>query len=259
MRNIILDIQYDGTNYNGWQVQSCNNSNIITIQGVLMGAIYKLTGRHCEVTAAGRTDAGVHALSQIASFKTSSGLKTEIIQKALNANLPYDIRILEVIDKDMAFNPRFDAKSKVYCYLISNLAVVSPFMARYSWNIPYKLDIEAMISAVRFLIGKHDFSSFRGSGCGAKNTQKNILSISIEALDKIDFMTFSLKGNFIKISVEADSFLRHMVRNLVGTILEVGRKRWKPEDMEKILSSKDRRLAGQTAPARGLFLEKIDY
>lgn len=259
MRNIILDIQYDGTNYNGWQIQSCNNSNIITVQGVLMGAIYKLTGQHCEVTAAGRTDAGVHALSQIASFKTSSGLKTEIIQKALNANLPYDIRILEVIDKDMAFNPRFDAKSKVYCYLISNLAVVSPFVARYSWNIPYKLDIDAMISAVRFLIGKHDFSSFRGSGCGAKNTQKTLLSISIEARDKIDFMTFLLKGNFIKISVGADSFLRHMVRNLVGTISEVGRKRWKPEDMEKILSSKDRRLAGQTAPARGLFLEKIIY
>ncbi len=259
MRNISLNIQYDGTNYNGWQVQSCNNSNIITIQGVLKGAIYKLTGQHCEVTAAGRTDAGVHALSQIASFKTTSELTAEVMQKALNANLPYDIRILGVIDKDMAFNARFDAKSKVYCYIISNLSVVSPFLSRYSWNIPYKLDIDAMISTVRFLIGKYDFSSFRGSGCGARNTQRTILSISIEALDKIDFMTFSLKGNFIKISVEADSFLRHMVRNLVGTVLEVGRKRWKPEDMEKILSSKDRRLAGQTAPARGLFLEKINY
>lgn len=252
-------MQYDGTNYNGWQVQSCTNLNIITIQGTLQDAIYKLTRQDCKVITAGRTDAGVHALSQIASFKTSSTLKPEVIQKALNANLPNDIRILGVIDKDIGFNPRFDAKSRTYCYFISNLTVVSPFLAKYSWNIPYDLDIDAMISAIKFLLGRHDFSSFRGSGCSAKSTIKTLLSISIEPLDKIDFMTFSLKGNFIKITVEADSFLRHMVRNLVGTIFKIGRKRWKPEDMEKILLSKDRRLAGQTAPARGLFLEKINY
>lgn len=259
MRNITLEIQYDGTNYNGWQLQSSTNANIVTIQGVLQRAINKITGQHCNLIGAGRTDAGVHALSQIASFKTSSELKTEVIQKAINANLPYDIRIQEVTERDMAFNPRFDAKSKAYCYLISNLTIQSPFLTKYSWNMPYKLDIDAMISSVGFLIGKHDFSAFRGSGCGAKSSAKTIFSISIETLDKIDFMTFPIKGDFIKITVVADSFLRHMARNIVGTVFEVGRKRWKPEDMEKILFSKDRRLAGPTATAKGLFLKKINY
>lgn len=255
----MLNIQYDGTNYNGWQIQSPKANNIISIQGVLQDAIYKLTGQYCNLIGAGRTDAGVHALSQIASFKTTSILKTEVIKKALNAILPYDIRIFEVLERELDFNPRFDAKSKVYSYLISCSNVVSPFITRYSWSIPYKLDINAMISSSNFLIGRHDFSAFRGSGCGAKNPERTILSISVVASTKINFLSFSIEGDFIKITIEADAFLRHMVRNIVGTIFEIGRKRYKPEDMHRILLGKDRRLAGQTAPAKGLFLEKINY
>ncbi len=257
MRNITLNIQYDGTNYKGWQIQP--SFKILTIQGVLQEAIYKLTGQYCQVIAAGRTDAGVHALSQIASFKTTSILEIEVILRALNAILPDDIRIHEIAEKDLGFHPRFDAKSKTYCYLIANFNVITPFLARYLWNIGYNLDFNAMTASVKCLLGKHDFSSFRGSGCGAKTTVRTIFSISIEAFDKIDFMTFAQKGSFIKVSIEADSFLRHMARNIIGTIIEIGRKRWNPDDMEKILFSKDRRCAGTTAPARGLYLQRINY
>jgi len=257
VRNIVLAIQYDGTNYNGWQIQSAPKT--VTIQGVLQNAVHKITGEFTRVTGAGRTDAGVHAVCQIASFKTSSGLETDIIQKALNANLPDDIRILKAEDKDMAFNPRFKAKSKIYSYLISNAKIDSPFLRRYSWNIRYELDIDEMISSVQYLIGSHDFSSFRGSGCGARDTVRTIFSVSIENYRSMEFMTFLLAGNFIKITVEADSFLRHMVRNIVGTVFEIGRKRWKAEDMKNILLAANRTLAGRTAPARGLFLERINY
>ncbi len=255
----MLNIQYDGSNYNGWQIQSPEKNKIITIQGILQDAIYNLTGKYCNVIAAGRTDAGVHALSQIASFLTTSTLKTEVIKRALNAKLPHDIRIIEVIEREIDFNPRFDATSKIYSYFISHLDVVSPFIARYSWNIPYKLDIDAMLLSASVLVGRHDFSAFRGSGCGAKSPERTIFSLLIQPLNNIDFMTFSIKGEFIKITIEADAFLRHMVRNIVGTIFEIGRKRFKPEDMERILLIKNRTLAGQTAPARGLFLEKINY
>lgn len=257
MRNITLYIQYDGTNYKGWQIQT--NYRHLTIQGVLQEAIFKLTGHYSKVIAAGRTDAGVHAISQVVSFKTTSTLDSRTIQRALNAMLPYDIRIQDIIEKDIDFHPRYDAKSKKYSYLISNSYLASPFLARYTWNISYNLDIEAMMVSLKCLIGKHDFSSFRGSGCGAKTTLRTIYSISLENFDKIDFMTFPLEGNFLKISIEADGFLRHMVRNIVGTTVEIGRKRLLPEDMQRILYSIDRRLAGMTAPARGLYLEKIDY
>lgn len=257
MRNVALTIQYDGTNYNGWQIQS--KPNAITIQGILQRTIQKITGESVKLIAAGRTDAGVHAINQIASFLTSNKLKTDVIQRAINANLPYDIRVLDVCDKDLQFNPRFDAKSKIYSYFISTSHTISPFVYRYTWNIPYELNIEEMTESLKFFIGKHDFSSFRGSGCGAKNSIKDIISTNIEEAHSIDFMTFQIYGNFIKFSIEADSFLRHMVRNIVGTTVEIGRGKWNAQDMYRIIKAKDRKMAGPTAPARGLFLERINY
>lgn len=257
MRNIALTIQYDGTNYKGWQIQS--RQNIPTIQGVLQQAIQKIIGESIKLTAAGRTDAGVHAISQIAAFHAATNLKTMVIHSALNANLPPDIRILDVCDKNMGFNPRFDAKNKIYGYFISTSRLISPFLHRYTWNIPYKLDIDEMINSLRFIQGQHDFSSFRGSGCGSKSTVKTIYLTRIEKKEAIDFMTFPINGNFIKFTIEADSYLRHMVRNIVGTIFEIGRGRWKAEDMKSILLARSRKAAGQTAPARGLFLERINY
>jgi len=267
MRNIKLTIQYDGTNYNGWQIQKTDHraqktkhtKNIVTIQGLIQNAIKKITGEDLKVIGAGRTDAGVHAIEQVASFKTASKLHSDVIKRALNANIPDDIRIMDACDAKIDFHPRYDAKSKRYFYIILNSYVISPFLYRYAWKIPQKLNFQDMSSSIEFFKGTHDFSSFRASGCGAKNSIRTVTDISIEKLDAISFMNIKLDGHFLKISIEANAFLRHMVRNIVGTIVEAGKGRIKPFDINEIISSKERRLAGSTAPANGLFLEKTKY
>jgi len=269
MRNIKLFIQYDGTNYSGWQIQASGverqalsakgKKNIITIQGLLQEAIKKITGEDVKLIGAGRTDAGVHAIEQVASFKTLSNLPADIIKRALNATLPDDIRILNACDAELDFHPRYNAKSKIYFYIISNSHVISPFLYRYAWKIPHKLNFEKMKLASEFLKGMHDFSAFRASGCSAKNPVRTVFDISIERSDSIHFIDIPFAGNFLKIRIEADAFLRHMVRNIVGTIVEIGKGKIKSENIREIINSKDRRLAGPTAPARGLFLEKINY
>lgn len=262
MRNIKLTIQYEGTKYNGWQIQNTQDihqKNVITIQGIMKKTIEKITGEDANIIAAGRTDAGVHALAQIASFRTSSGLSPEVLKKALNANLPGDIRVIDVSDTAADFHPRYDTTAKTYFYVICNMQIVSPFLYRYTWRLPHQLDFHAMKDAAALLTGRHDFSSFRASGCGAKHPVRTISDISLESMGSIDFMSAALKGNFLKISIEADAFLRHMVRNIVGTLAEVGKGKLAPNDVQNILASKDRRLAGPTAPAQGLFLERVDY
>ncbi len=255
MRNIKLVIQYDGTRYRGWQIQREGP----TVQGMLQERIAKITGEQVPVIAAGRTDAGVHALAQTASFKTDSALPSGTIMAALNALLPEDIRIMETCDMDAAFHPRYDARGKVYFYVIANMPVVSPFLCNYAWKIPQNLDFDGMCAAVSLLHGTHDFTSFRASGCGSKSPTRTIKCCSVERIDVIDFMTAGLRGNFLKLRIEGDAFLRHMVRNIAGTIVEVGKGRMGPGAPGKILEARDRRLAGPTAPAKGLFLEKINY
>jgi tRNA pseudouridine38-40 synthase len=277
MRNIKLMLQYDGTNYNGWQIQqassvmrhaSCVESqesgvksqkNVITIQGILQEAIKKITGEDAKVIGAGRTDAGVHAIEQVASFKTLSGLSADVIKRALNANLPADIRIMDAYDVETDFHPRYDAKSKIYVYVVYNSHIISPFLYRYAWKIPHKLNFEEMKHSSEFLKGRHDFSAFRASGCSAKNPVRTVFNISMERLHTIHFMDILFPGDFLRVSIEADAFLRHMVRNIVGTIIEVGKGKINPSDIVKIMTSKDRKNAGPTAPARGLFLERIKY
>ncbi len=255
MRNIKLVIQYDGTRYHGWQMQPGS----IAIQQVLQERILKITGEQASVIAAGRTDAGVHALAQVASFKTASVLQCNTIRDALNALLPRDITITESCDTDESFHPRYDAKGKIYFYIIANMRVISPFLYNYAWRIPQGLDFEGMRSASILLEGTHDFTSFRGSGCGAKNPSKTIFHCSIEKTDVMDFMTAGVRGNFLKLRVEGDGFLRHMVRNIAGTIIEVGKGRFRSEEILELLNARDRKLAGPTAPARGLFLERVNY
>jgi tRNA pseudouridine38-40 synthase len=265
MRNIRLNIQYDGTNYNGWQIQPSEISDckkqksIITIQGTIQDTIKKITGEDAKVTGSGRTDAGVHAIEQVASFKTLSGLSADVIKRALNANLPDDIRIIDACDAELNFHPRYGAKSKIYFYIISNSHIISPFLYRYAWKIPHKLNFQEMKHASEFLKGRHDFSAFRASGCSAKNSVRTVFNVSLERSDTIHFMDTGLAGSFLKISIEADAFLRHMVRNIVGTLIEVGKGKIKTIETKEILLSKDRKLAGPTAPAKGLFLEKINY
>ncbi len=259
MRNIKLTIQYDGTNYNGWQIQNHNvKSNIVTIQGLIQDTIKRITGESINLKGASRTDAGVHAIEQVASFKTSSSLPSAVIKRALNATLPYDIRVIEASDADEDFHPRYDAKSKIYVYVISNSDIISPFLCRYAWKINYELNFPSMLNSLKFFRGTHDFSSFRASGCGARNTNRTIIDIKMEILRKIDFVT-PLYGNFIVIRIEANAFLRHMVRNIVGTVIEVGKGKISDHVVEGIIFSKDRKNAGPTAPAKGLFLEKIKY
>jgi|SRR5271169_5293859 len=255
MRNIKLVIEYDGTRYRGWQIQREG----LTIQGVLQERITKITGERVSVIAAGRTDAGVHALAQVASFTTTSILSCNTIRAALNALLPGDIRIAEALDIDGSFHPRYDAKGKVYFYMIANMPVLSPFVCNYAWKIPQDLDFSGMRSAISLLQGTHDFTSFRASGCGAKNPTRTIFNSSVEKIDVIDFMTVGLRGNFLKLRIEGDAFLRHMVRNIAGTIIEVGKGRLAPDVIPELLNARDRKLAGPTAPSKGLFLERISY
>ncbi|RJQ16683.1 MAG: tRNA pseudouridine(38-40) synthase TruA [Nitrospiraceae bacterium] len=254
-RNIKLTLQYDGTDYSGWQVQK----NGTTIQGLLNDAVFSVTGEHSRVTGAARTDAGVHALEQVASFSTGSGLETQTLVRALNANLPYDIRVVNAEECDADFHPRYDAGNKTYSYIITHTGAYSVFLKRYSWNMPYKLNSDEMREAAQYLAGTHDFACFRASGCSSKHPVRTIHRIEINGSPSIGFIGFQFNAPIIKISITANAFLRHMARNIAGTLVEIGRGKSKPGRMKEILESKDRSLAGKTAPACGLFLEQIYY
>jgi len=255
MRQMKLIIEFDGTNYQGWQTQRSG----LTLQDIISKAISEITSEKVQLTSASRTDAGVHALGQVAVFRTETRLPADTMKRALNAKLPSDIRILEAEVPDNDLHPRYDAVKKSYLYLIEKTQKQSVFFHRYAWGIPVGLDLAGMRSAASFLEGEHDFSAFRGTGCGAKTTVRTVHSITLARYDSIDFMTAKIQGDFIKIQVEANAFLRHMVRNIVGTLAEVGKGRIPPEEVKNILAARDRKMAGPTAPAKGLFLEKIFY
>jgi len=255
MRHIKLTLQYDGTNYSGWQVQKKG----ATIQGLLEDALFTTTGDRTRITGAARTDAGVHALQQVAAFSTGSLLEPHIFVKALNGNLPPDIRVIKAEACENDFHPRYDAKDKTYSYIIYKTSAYSVFLEKYSWSIPYKLNCETMREAAFYLEGEHDFSCFRASGCSSKHPVRTIQAIEVSELLSIEFIGFHFDVPVIKISVTANAFLRHMARNIVGTLVEIGRGKYPPLWMKEVLQSKDRKLAGKTAPARGLFLEKIRY
>jgi len=255
MKHIKLLLEYDGTAYQGWQIQKKG----LTIQGVIEDRIFKITGRQSRVIGASRTDAGVHALGQVATFRTESRLDAETIKKALNAVLPEDIRVLDSSVVDDSFHPREDAVRKRYFYIITNQRISSAFLFRYTWIVPQALNLNSMSEASESLVGKHNFSAFMGTGSDIKDPVREIYSLNIEKLEKVDFLTACLKGNFMKISIEANGFLKHMVRNIVGILVEIGRGKILSDRMKEILELHDRRLAGPTAPPQGLFLERILY
>ncbi|MEW6214261.1 MAG: tRNA pseudouridine(38-40) synthase TruA [Nitrospirota bacterium] len=259
MKKIKLFLEYDGTDYQGWQIQKRR----LTIQGVVEDRISEITGKQSRVIGASRTDAGVHALGQVAAFKTESRLDPETIKRALNALLPMDIRVLEASEVDDSFHPRNSAKRKSYFYIIANQRESSAFLYRYTWMVQQPLELKSMIEVAQMLIGVHDFSSFRGADSGSiptsVGTVREVFSLSIERFGRLDFMTISMKGEFVKIRIEADGFLRHMVRNIAGTLIEIGRGRVSVDRIKEILESRDRRLAGPTAPPNALFLERIVY
>jgi tRNA pseudouridine38-40 synthase len=255
MRKIKLLLEYDGTAYHGWQIQKKGS----TIQGIIEEGVLMITGEKTKVVGASRTDAGVHALGQSAAFRTKSRLEPEKMKSALNAILPYDIRVISASEVNDSFSPIYGAVKKSYFYIITNQRESSAFLYRYTWLVKQPLEIESIIEAARILIGRHDFSAFRGVGCGTRDPVREVSSLDIERFKRIDFMISSIEGEFIKIRIEANGFLRHMVRNIVGTLVEIGRGRISADKMSVILKSQDRRLAGPTAPSNGLFLERIVY
>jgi len=245
MRNIKLLIEYDGTNYLGWQVQPKGS----TIQGVLEEKIRLLTGEPVRLFASGRTDSGVHAFGQVAHFKTRSRVDIRTMQRALNSLLPPDIVIRKVEEVDEDFHARKHSKSKIYEYRILNRNLKSAFHRKYVWYIPQKLDFTEMKKATQSLIGEHDFSAFRTVGSSTRTTVRRVIRAEWKRQ----------RDGFIRFEIEANGFLKQMVRSIVGTLVEIGKGRMNATEFRKILESKDRRRAGSTAPAQGLFLKEVKY
>ena len=243
-RNIRLVLAYDGTPYIGWQVQPQGP----TVQSVLQDALRLITGHETAVKGSGRTDAGVHALAQVANFRTGSPMRTESFVPALNSVLPPTIAVMSADEVDDAFDAQFSAVEKTYRYRIVNSKTKSPFEHHRSWHINTILDIESMASSCTHLIGQHDFSSFRASGCVATNPVRNLSGCSM-----------CISGDVLTLELTANGFLRQMVRNIVGTLVEIGRGRFSTGDVAGILAARDRTRAGVAAPPHGLYLVRVGY
>ncbi|MCK5450424.1 MAG: tRNA pseudouridine(38-40) synthase TruA [Candidatus Omnitrophica bacterium] len=244
MRNIKLTISYDGTKFKGWQVQK----NGRTVQEEIEKAIKRVFGKTSRIHGAGRTDSGVHAKGQVAHFKTSYDIPTRNIPPALNRVLPDSIVIIEAEEVSLNFHSRFDAKSKIYKYYIINTDHRDPFSAKYSWRVPYTLNMALMKREADVLEGEHDFKSFQASD----KTERT-------SIREIRYVRVIKKNSKIIIEIKGNGFLYNMVRNIVGTLIDIGRGHLPPGSMKKILKAKDRTQAGPTAPAKGLFLMKIEY
>jgi tRNA pseudouridine38-40 synthase len=245
MRRVQLTLTYDGTAYRGFQVQP----NGPTIQSVTEEALSRLLQEPVRLRAAGRTDAGVHAREQVVDFADSGDRSTETILKGGNALLPPDIRIVFAGEVPLSFNARRDAKEKEYRYFLHLHPVASPFFSRHAWHIEKPLDLDSIRKGLTHLVGEHDFASFQGQGCTAKTTVRTIFRAELGELHP--------PLRFIAIS--GGGFLRHMVRNVVGTLVDVGKGRYPPERVWELFSLRDRAAAGPTAPAHGLFLWSVMY
>ncbi len=250
MRNLKLVLAYDGSEFSGWQVQP----DAATIQGTLASAIGRVTGEKVLPQGSGRTDAGVHALAQVATFTTESPIPAQNLVKALNDVLPSSIRILEAAEVPLEFHARKSAHAKTYRYRIYRGAICPPFLARYVWHYPYPLDEEAMRQATGFVIGEHDFTSF-----AAVDSERGREDETICNVRRIFGSTWERTPEELTYTVWGNGFLHHMVRNLVGTFLMVGKSTLKAEDITKILAARNRSAAGATAPAGGLYLVRVEY
>ena len=246
MRTIKLTLQYDGTEFVGWQRQRTGES----IQGLLEDALARIEGAPVSVHGAGRTDAGVHALGQVASVRLQSALEPETLARALNANLPASIRVFEAAVVPDDFHARFSAVSKTYEYRIWNGPAVPPFVRQYVWHVPNQLDAPALEHGAAAISGEHDFAAFQGSGATVRTTVRRVSSARWQAVQPGGLFVFEIAG---------DGFLRHMVRSLVGTLVEIGQHRRPVEDIARLLQSTSRAGAGRTAPAQGLILTRVDY
>ncbi|MDO4574305.1 MAG: tRNA pseudouridine(38-40) synthase TruA [Planctomycetia bacterium] len=262
MRTLRLTIAYDGTNYHGWMY----HASVSTVQGAIQAAIEKIAaGRPFELLGSSRTDAGVHALGQVARLRMDSAIPTDALARAIQAGLPGDIQIRNVEEVPESFHPIQDTLRKRYRYLLHDGPRPELFLRNYLWRMGKKtvrLDVDAMRSAANVLLGKHDFSAFENVGSPREHSVRTILDIDVRrGVPEGEFL-LPLTGvpeDILSIEVEADGFLYNMVRNLAGTLAEVGRKRLSADGMADILQSRDRSRAGMTAPPQGLFLLWIQF
>ena len=244
MRNIKLTIEYDGKDFNGWQKQP----DKLNIQGTIEKAIERVTGEIVELTASGRTDAGVHSLGQVANFKTNTNIPIEKIPVAINSQLKKSIVIKKAEEVDEKFHSRLSCKRKTYRYIINNSPEGSAIYRNLETHIPYKLNVEKMKEAIKYFIGEHDFKAFKASGTSSKSSVRTIYDAKVYE-DK-ERIFIELTGN---------GFLYNMVRIIAGTLVDVGSAKIMPEDIVNIINSKKRENAGKTLPPQGLYLLNVDY
>lgn len=265
-----ITLAYDGTDFVGWQRQASG----VSIQGLIEDALRVLDGREVNVAGAGRTDAGVHALGQVAGFTLAREIGADTLVRALNAHLPHAVRVLSAEKTPPAFHPRFSVSRKTYRYRLCNDDVLSPFERRYVWHVPGPLDVEAMRAAAQLLEGRHDYAAFQAAGSSVASTEREIFSsrviaglkpcatpATLEATPATPESGAGLQpcGPLIVYEVTGSGFLRHMVRTIVGSLVEIGRGRRPAAWMGDVLASRDRTQAGPTAPPDGLFLVRVAY
>ena len=244
MRTFKLTLAYDGTDFAGWQVQP----NERTVQAELESAIQRITSAEVRVVGSGRTDAGVHAYAQVASFESDTRLEPLELQRALNAELPRDVAVLHLQQRD-GFHALRDAVRKRYRYVIHDGPVRDVFQLRYAWHIRQALDCQAMQRAAQPLIGEHDFCSFQTSGSPRQSTRRTVFALDV----------VRVQAELIHVEIEADGFLYNMVRAIVGTLVDVGLGRVDEQHLARALAAEDRSAAGVTAPPQGLYLLRVDY
>lgn len=244
MRNIKLTIEYDGKCYNGWQKQP----NKLNIQGEIERAIHNITKEEVDLIGSGRTDAGVHALGQVANFKTNSQISIEKIPLAINSQLKNSIVIKEAEEVDERFHSRYNAKHKTYRYIINNSKCGTAIYRNLEYSYPFKLDAEKMKQASKYFEGEHDFKAFKSSGTSSKNSVRTIYKAIVKQ-----------EGEKIIIELTGNGFLYNMVRIISGTLLDVGLGKIQAEEIPEIIESKDRQRAGKTLPAHGLYLVEVKY
>lgn len=244
-KNIKLILAYDGSRYHGWQRQS----NEGTIQEIIEAKIQIMTGESVKLVSSGRTDAGVHALNQVCNFITRSDIDPDAIKKGLNSLLPDDIFVKKAKHVPLQFHARYNAKSKIYEYRILNQDDPDIFIRKYVWHIRMPLESKEMLKCLDLLVGRNDFSSFRSSGSANIDPVRSVIRAELHGADH----------GILRVIIEAEGFLRHMVRNIVGTVVDAGLGRMSVEKFKEIVKSKDRRSAGIKAPPQGLFLMKVLY
>lgn len=244
MRNLKIVLSYDGTDFNGWQIQP----GLRTVQETLELAIEQITGKRSKANASGRTDAGVHAVGQVVNFRTESAITPASFVKALNVKLPEDVSVRSCEEVGLEFDANRDAVRKMYRYVLRDNAVRDPFLRKYYSVCYHKLNVAAMHQAGQVMVGTHDFHSFETHWPNRVSSVRTITHLSVNRA-----------GEYIWIDVEADGFLYNMVRTIAGTLINVGRGYWDDEKIAQIVKAEDRREAGPTAPATGLFLMRVSY